>query len=83
MSPVFADLTGLPSLLVQVGGNEILLADSTRIAARAAEDGVSVTLEVTAGVPHVFVGMVGLLDEAAAALDSGARFVAAHRTPGA
>ena len=51
VSPVFADLTGLPPLLIQVGGNEILLDDSTRLAARAATDGVRVTLDVTPGVP--------------------------------
>ena len=53
-SPIFADLTGLPPLLIQAGSHEILLDDATRLAARAAAADVSVTLEVTAGVPHVF-----------------------------
>jgi epsilon-lactone hydrolase len=77
ISPVFADLTGLPPLLIQVGGNEVLLDDSIRLAARAAADGVSVTLEVTPDVPHVFVGFAGMLDEADAALDSAGRFIRA------
>jgi epsilon-lactone hydrolase len=75
ISPVFADLTGLPPLLIQVGGNEILLDDSTRLAARAAASDVHVTLEVTPGVPHVFPAFAGLLDEADEALDSAARFI--------
>jgi acetyl esterase/lipase len=77
MSAIFADLTGLPPLLVQVGGNEILLDDATRLAARAATSGVRVTLEVTPDVPHVFVAFAALLDEAGAALDSAARFIRA------
>jgi monoterpene epsilon-lactone hydrolase len=75
ISPIFGDLTGLPPLLIQVGSNEILLSDALRLAARAALDDVQVTLEVTPGVPHVFQGFAGLLDEAAAALDSAADFL--------
>ena len=75
ISPVFADLTGFPPLLIQVGGNEILLDDATRLATRAAADGVPVTLEVTPGVPHVFVGFNGMLDEADAALTKAGQFI--------
>ncbi len=78
VSPVFADLSGLPPLLIQVGGNEILLDDSTRLAARAAAGDVKVTLEVTPGVPHVFPAFAAVLDEAAEALDSGARFIRSY-----
>ena len=78
ISPVFADLSGLPPLLVQVGGKEILLDDSTRLATRAAADGVAVTLDVTPDVPHVFVGFAAILDEAAEALDRGGRFLRDH-----
>ncbi len=75
ISPVFADLTGLPPLLIQVGGNEVLLDDATRLAARAASDGVAVTLDVTPEVPHVFVGFAGMLDEADQALARAGRFI--------
>lgn len=75
LSPVFADLSGFPPLLIQVGGNEVLLDDATRLAARAARDGVTVTLDVTAGVPHVFVGFAGMLDEADDALAKAGRFI--------
>ncbi|MFE2553867.1 alpha/beta hydrolase [Streptomyces sp. NPDC059355] len=77
-SPVFADLTGLPPLLVQVGANELLLDDAVRLAGRAGADGVEVTLEVGPGLPHVFQHHYGRLDEADAALDRAARFLAAH-----
>jgi monoterpene epsilon-lactone hydrolase len=75
LSPVFADFTGLPPLLVQVGSHEILLDDALRVAERAARDDVEVALQVTPGVPHVFQGFVGMLDEADTALDDAARFL--------
>ena len=75
-SPVFADLGGLPRLLVQVGSNEVLLDDAVRLAARAGRDEVEVTLEVGAGLPHVFQSNYGRLDEADAALERVRRFAA-------
>jgi acetyl esterase/lipase len=73
-----ADLTGLPPLLLQVGTNELLLDDSTRMAARAQAAGVDVILDVTADVPHVFQAFAGMLDEADQALDRAALFVTQH-----
>jgi monoterpene epsilon-lactone hydrolase len=76
LSPaLYADLTGFPPMLIQVGTNEILLDDSTRFAARARRAGADVILDVTAGVPHVFQSLVGLLDEADEALDRAALFL--------
>ncbi|MFE2277988.1 alpha/beta hydrolase [Streptomyces sp. NPDC059454] len=77
-SPVLADLTGLPPLLVQVGANEVLLDDAVRLAARAGAADVEVTLEIGPGLPHVFQHHYGRLDEADAALDRAARFLTAH-----
>ncbi|MFF9160639.1 alpha/beta hydrolase [Streptomyces longwoodensis] len=77
-SPLFADLTGLPPLLVQVGANEVLLDDAVRLAGRAGADDVDVTLEVGPGLPHVFQHHYGRLDEADAALDRAARFLRTH-----
>ncbi|MFC1439444.1 alpha/beta hydrolase [Streptacidiphilus sp. N1-10] len=77
-SPLFADLTGLPPLLVQVGSHEILLDDATRLAARAAEHDVRVDLQVWPQVPHVFQSFAAMLDEADAALDAAAAFVRAQ-----
>ncbi|BEP12113.1 alpha/beta hydrolase [Acidothermaceae bacterium B102] len=78
VSPIFADLTSLPPLLVQVGSHEVLLDDATQLAVRAAAADVDVTLDVTSGVPHVFQAFAGVLDEGAAALDRAGAFVRAH-----
>jgi epsilon-lactone hydrolase len=78
ISPIFADLSGLPPLLIQVGSHEILLSDALRLAGRAAIDEVPVTLEVTPGVPHVFQGFAAVLDEGAAALDRASTFLNAQ-----
>jgi epsilon-lactone hydrolase len=78
VSPIFADLTRLAPLLIQVGSHEILLDDATRLAARAAAADVAVTLEVTPGVPHVFQGFAAMLDEGDAALTSAGAFLHAH-----
>jgi monoterpene epsilon-lactone hydrolase len=75
ISPVFADLTGLPPLVIQAGTHEVLLDDAIRLAAAAAAADVSVTLDITAGVPHVFQGFASLLDEGAQALTRGGAFV--------
>ena len=75
---MLADLTGLPPLLLQVGTNELLLDDSTRLAERARDAGVDVILDVTADVPHVFQSFVGVLDEAGQALDRAALFLSQH-----
>ena len=78
ISPVFADLVGLPPLLIQVGSHEILLDDATRLAARAAAADVAVTLEVTPGVPHIFQAFAAMLEEAHAALTSAGAFLRTH-----
>jgi acetyl esterase/lipase len=83
VSPVFADLSGLPPLLIQAGSHEVLLDDATRLAARAAADNVAVILDITPGVPHVFQAFAALLEEGDAALRRAARFVADNITSGA
>src|SRR5689334_19650041 len=47
ISPVFADLSGLPPLIIQAGSHEVLLDDAVRLARQAADADVEVTLEVT------------------------------------
>ncbi|MEU6744814.1 alpha/beta hydrolase [Spirillospora sp. NPDC046719] len=82
LSPAtLADLTGFPPMLLQVGTNEVLLDDSTRLAARARATGVDVILDVTADVPHVFQAYTGALDEADEALDRAALFLTQHTRP--
>jgi acetyl esterase/lipase len=53
-SPLFADLHGLPPLLLQVGSREALLDDTTRLAKSAREAGVDVTVDVLDGVIHIW-----------------------------
>jgi monoterpene epsilon-lactone hydrolase len=78
ISPVFADLSGLPPLIIQAGTHEVLLDDAVRLARQAATADVEVTLDITPGVPHVFQAYYSILDEAAAALDRAAQFLSAH-----
>jgi epsilon-lactone hydrolase len=80
VSPIFADLTRLPPLLIQAGSHEILLDDATRLAAHAAAADVAVTLDVTPGVPHVFQAFAATLDEGDAALTRAGKFLRAHLT---
>ena len=78
ISPVFADLSGLPPLIIQAGTHEVLLDDAIRLARQAATADVQVTLDITAGVPHVFQAYYAILDEAAAALDRAGQLLSAH-----
>ncbi len=54
LSPVFADMTGMPPMLIHVGTEEILLEDAQRLAEKAAQAGVEVELKVWDGMWHVF-----------------------------
>jgi epsilon-lactone hydrolase len=78
ISPVFADLSGLPPLIIQAGTHEVLLDDALRLARQAATADVEVTLDITPGVPHVFQAYYPILDEAAAALDRAGQFLSAR-----
>jgi epsilon-lactone hydrolase len=78
ISPVFADLSGLPPLVIQGGTHEVLLDDAVRLARQAATADVEVTLDITPGVPHVFQAYYPILDEAAAALDRAGQLLSAH-----
>jgi len=83
VSPLFADLSGLPPLLIQVGSHEVLLSDAVRLAARAASADVPVILDVTPGVPHVFQAYAAMLDEGADALERATSFLTSHLSDGA
>jgi monoterpene epsilon-lactone hydrolase len=78
ISPIFADLSGLPPLLIQAGTYEILLDDAVRLAAQAAAHDVEVTLQVTPEVPHVFQAFSAILDEGETALRSAGSFLRMH-----
>ncbi len=77
-SPYYADLRGLPPLLLQVGTAEVLLDDSLRLADRAKEAGVEVALEVWDDMPHVWQAFASFLPEARQALDNCGLFIKKH-----
>lgn len=77
VSPLYADLTGLPPMLVQVGSEEILLDDGTRIVARAREHGVAADVRVFEGMWHVFQAFPGLPESRWALREIGA-FIRRH-----
>lgn len=74
-SPVHASLAGLPPVLVQVGGGEVLLDDSTRFAERLRTAGVEVGVEIAEGLFHGYHFHHGLLPDAKVALASAGAFV--------
>jgi len=74
-SPLYADLHGLPPLLIQVSGSELLLDDSLRLNEKAASAGVSTSLRVYQGVPHVWQMFTRWLPEAQSGLAEIAIFV--------
>ncbi len=75
ISPLFGDLHGLPPLLIYVGGDETLLDDSTRFAAKAQAAGVQVTLHIGAGLFHCYPACAPLFPEATQALAEIGQFV--------
>jgi phosphinothricin tripeptide acetyl hydrolase len=74
-SPLFADLRGLPPLLIHVGSDEVLLDDAVQLADRAKTAGVDATLEVWDRMIHVWHWFLPMLDEAQGAVDGIGRFI--------
>jgi monoterpene epsilon-lactone hydrolase len=74
-SPLFGELSGLPPLLIQVGGDERLLDDARQYAERAAGAGSPVRLEVWQGMHHVFQVDGTHLRTSGVALDRAAAFL--------
>jgi len=77
-APLYADLKGLPPLLLQVGTAETLLDDSTRLAERARAAGVDVTFEVWDDMIHVWQFCAAVLPEGQQAIDRIGEFVRRH-----
>ncbi len=74
-SPLFADLSNLPALLVQAGSKEVLLDDSRRLAKRYEEAGGNVVLEVWDEMTHVFQAFPTFVPEAIQAIERAGAFV--------
>lgn len=77
-SPLFADLTGLPPMLIHAGGDEAMLDDSRRFAERALAAGVKVDFKIWPGLWHVFQSAVPQVPEAAVAIAEIGDFVRAQ-----
>jgi len=77
-APLYADLKGLPPLLIQVGDAETLLDDSNRLAARAKSAGVSTKLEVWPEMIHVWQLFASFLPEGQQAIDGIGKFIIEH-----
>jgi len=77
-SPLYADLTGLPPLLVQVGTREALLDDARRLVERADRAGVDVTLHEFIDVVHMWVVFGPDLPESLEAYREAGAFIRDH-----
>jgi epsilon-lactone hydrolase len=75
ISPIFADLAGLPPLHIEVGTSEVLLDDARRVASRAQDAGVAVTLHEADDMIHVWHFFAGVVPEADEGIARVARFI--------
>jgi monoterpene epsilon-lactone hydrolase len=67
-SPVYADVGGLPPIFIQVGSDEVLLSDSTRLADKVRASDGEVEIEIWQGMWHVFQVFVGVMPESGEAI---------------
>ena len=77
-APLYADLRGLPPMLIQVGDAEVLLDDSTRLAGIAREAGVHVEMDVWDDMIHVWHLFAPILPEGRQALSQAGEFIKKH-----
>src|SRR5262249_36057469 len=78
VSPLYADLGNFPPLLIQIGSNETLLDDATRLAARAGAVDVAVTLEIWPHMIHAWQLRNAHLEDGRRAITNAGRFIWAH-----
>jgi len=74
ISPLYGDLSGFPPLLIHVGGEELILDDSLRLAERAKKAGVQVKLTVWDDMPHVFQAFADWAPEGREAIEKIGQF---------
>lgn len=74
-SPVFADVKGLPPVMIQIGESEVMLSDALHLATHLAENGVRVTLESWPGMFHAWHFVAAHQPESQAALQSSVAFI--------
>ncbi len=81
LSPLLGELAGLPPLQILVGGAEVMLDDSTRLAERARAAGVEVDLVVEPGMVHGYPAFPKLFTEARRAQSQFTAFLNVHLGP--
>ncbi|KAB8330092.1 alpha/beta hydrolase [Scytonema tolypothrichoides VB-61278] len=74
-SPVFADVRGLPPIMVQVGENEVMMSDAIRLAEHLSNNRVRTTLEVWPGMFHVWHHFAAILSDGQEAIETAAAFL--------
>jgi len=75
VSPLYADLRNFPPMLIQVGSDETLLDDATRLAARAGGADVAVTLEIWPHMIHAWPLWNARLDDGRRAIANAGSFI--------
>jgi epsilon-lactone hydrolase len=75
ISPVFADVRGLPPVLVQVGESEVMLSDAIRLASHLANYRVRTSLEIWPDMFHVWPMFADVLPEGMEALETASAFL--------
>jgi epsilon-lactone hydrolase len=78
LSPVFADLSGLPPLFLLVGENELLLDDALRVQAAASKNGTAASVLIGKGMQHDWPLTLPWLDESRVAWKAIRKFVEEH-----
>jgi acetyl esterase/lipase len=81
VSPLYADLTGLPPMIVQDGDESVLVDDAKRLVDQAVGQGVSATLDVWPGAPHIVTSMFMFVPEGRRSLDKVEAFIQARLMP--
>ena len=81
-APLYADLRGLPPLLIMAGSIELMLDDATRLAQQAKEAGVDVTLEVWEDMPHNWQLFASVLPEGQQSIERIGEFIGKHTSSG-
>lgn len=77
-SPLYADLTGLPPVLIHVGSEEVLLDDAKRLAEQAEKYGIPTNFRIYDQVGHVFQFHAGILKESNDSIERIGQFIDKH-----
>ncbi len=81
VSPLYADLSGLPPMIVQDGDESILVDDAKRLVDQATAQGVTASLDVWPGTSHIVTSMFMFVPEGRRSLDKVEAFIQARLMP--